>query len=226
MASFLGPKKPHPTPQGLIALPLRRITRYQKAKPPLLEQTIWQSGQYFELPESIQAINESLWIVGKKEFEERQRQLASVQMDHRLPVPHASPPSRGAPAVDKMSCQLENIFKTLNVPEIDRMTTNDDLQTDIVAWVSKLEDLSEGLHVSPPIVDKQERNTIIGELSQLLVTLNRVIEDTQGGNRGVFYDGCGSRIDRVFMQLRTLSTFCEKEIEEFEHEREEWNDSQ
>lgn len=125
-----------------------------------------------------------------------------------------------------MSRQLENIFKTLNVPEIDRMTTNDDLQTDIVAWVSKLEHLLEDLHVSPPNFDKQERNIIIGELSQLLVTLNRLIEDSQVGNRGVFYNACGSRIDHVFMQLRSLSTFCEKEIEEFEDERNDWKDDE
>jgi hypothetical protein len=123
-----------------------------------------------------------------------------------------------------LSRQLENIFQALNVPEMDRMTTNQDLQTDIVAWVSRLGDLSGQLHVSPPVFGKQERSILIGELSKLLVSLNRLIENSEGGIRGVFYNASGSQIDRVFAQLRSLSTFCEKEIEEFEDERDDWRD--
>jgi hypothetical protein len=164
--------------------------------------------------------------MGQKEFEERQRELGFVPSNRQLPIPQASPPSKGVSVVDKLNRQIENIFQTLNAPEIDRITTNHDLQTDIVAWVSRLGDMSEQLHVSPPVFGKQERSTRIGELSKLLVTLNRLIEDSKGGIQGVFYDASGSRINQVFAKLRSLSTFCEKEIEEFEDERDDWKDNE
>ncbi|KAJ5377687.1 uncharacterized protein N7496_005096 [Penicillium cataractarum] len=217
---------PNPTPRVLTALPLRPAAGSHKAKISVSERTIWRSGQYLKLPENIQAINESRRVVGQKQFEERKRQLPFVSSDRQLPSPRASPPRNGIITVDKLSLQIENIFQTLNVPEMDRMTTNYDLQTDIVAWVTRLGDLSEQLHISPPVLDKQERSTMIGELSKLLVTLNRLIEDSQSRNRRVFYDASETRIDHVFTQLRSVSTFCEKEIEEFEDEREDWKDNE
>lgn len=215
----------NPTPGALVAIPLRHEAWSQKSKPQVSTHTIRQSAQYFKLPENIQAINESRRVVGKKEFEEHQRLLDLVPSDRQPPAAQASPPSKGNPAVDKLSRQLENIFQTLNVPEIDRMTTNHDMQADIVAWVSRLGDLSEQLHVSPSVFGKQERSAMVGEVSKLLVTLNRLIEISEGGIRGVFYDASGSRIDQVFANLRSLSIFCEKGIEEFEDEREDWNDN-
>ncbi|OOQ82022.1 hypothetical protein PEBR_40665 [Penicillium brasilianum] len=217
---------PNPTPRILTVLPIRPAAGSHKAKVSVSERTIGYSGQYLKLPENIQSINESRRVVGEKQLEERKRQLAFVSLDRQLPVPQTSPPKSGTAAVDRLNRRIEDIFQTLAVPEIDRMTTNKDLQTDIVAWVSRLGDLSEQLHLSPPAFDKQARSTIIGELSELFITLNRLIEDSQGGVRGVFYDASGTRIDRVFAQVRSLSTFCEKEIEEFEDERQDWNDNQ
>lgn len=217
-----GPNRvPNPTPRALVAVPIRPAAC--KPKPSMYKHTIQQSAQYFKLPENIQAINESRRVVGKKEFEERQRQLGLIPSDRQQPIRQVSPLRKGNPAVDKLSRQLENIFQTLNVPEIDRMTTNHDMRTDIVAWVSRFGDLSEQLYFSPPVFDKKERSAMIGDLSKLLVTLNRLIENSEGGIRGVFYDASGSQIDRVFAKLRSSSTFCEKEIEEFEDEREDWN---
>jgi hypothetical protein len=216
---------PKPTPRILTVLPFRPAAGSHKAKVSVSESTIWQSGQYFKLPENIQSINESRRVVGQKQLEERKRQLSFVSLDRQFPVPQTSPPKSGSAAVDKLNRQIENIFQTLTVPEIDRMTTNHDLQTDIVAWVSRLGYLSEQLHISPAVSDKQERSTMIGELSQLLITLNRLIEDSQGGVRGVFYAASGTLIDQVFARVRSLSTFCEKEIEEFEDERNDWNDN-
>lgn len=216
---------PNPTPRILTVLPFRPAAALHKAKVSVSERTIGYSGQYLKLPENLQSINESRRVVGEKQLEERKRQLAFVSLDRQLPVPQTSPPKGGTAAVDRLNRQIEDIFQTLTVPEIDRMTTNQDLQTDIVAWVSRLGDLSEQLHLSPPIFDKQTKSTTIGELSELFITLNRLIEDSQGGVRGVFYDASGTRIDRVFAQVRSLSTFCEKEIEEFEDEREDWMDN-
>ncbi|CEJ56969.1 hypothetical protein PMG11_05680 [Penicillium brasilianum] len=218
---------PNPTPRILTVLPFRPAAASHKAKVSVSERTIGHSGQYLKLPENIQSINESRRVVGEKQLEERKRQLAFVSLHRQLPVPQTSPPKSGTAAVDRLNRQIEDIFQTLTVPEIDRMTTNKDLQTDIVAWVSGLGDMSEQLHLSPPVFefDKQARSTMIRELSELLITLNRLIEDSQGGVRGVFYDASGTRIDHVFAQVRSLSTFCEKEIEEFEDERKDWNEN-
>ena len=177
---------PKRTPRALVSVPFRPTRCSQKPKPPVYKHTIRQSAQYFKLPENIQAINESRRVVGKKEFEERQRQLGFVSSNHQSPIRQASPPSKGNPAVDKLSRQLENIFQTLN--------------------------LSGQLHVSPPVFDKKERSTMLGELSKLLVTLNRLIEDSEGGIRGVFYDASGSRIDQVFAKLKSLSSFVRRRL--------------
>jgi hypothetical protein len=83
----------------------------------------------------------------------------------------------------------------------------------------------EELQASPPVFDKQELNMIVSQLAQLLVKMNLLLEQSEALNRGVFYDASGSHIDRVFTKLRSLSTVCEKEIEEFEDEREDWRDS-
>lgn len=92
------------------------------------------------------------------------------------------------------------------------MTINQDLSSDIVAWMFGLEDLADQLHGSPPVFDKEEKSEIHGEVSELLVTLNHLIIHSERENQMVFYDACGPRIDHVFSQLRKMSTFCEKEM--------------
>ncbi len=205
-----------------MALLSRRAEESQKAEPSSSARTLFPKHQYLQLPENIQLINEYRQIVGEKELKQRQQQLTAVPSGRDLPIPPVTSQKKGVPAVNKLSRQLENIFQTLKVPKIDRMTTNQDLSSDIVAWVFSLEDLADKLHASPPVFDKEEKSEILWEVSELLVTLNHLIIHSERENQMVFYDACGPRVDHVFSQLRKLSTFCEKEIENFEDDRAYW----
>lgn len=220
--NFGSSQPPNPTPRALVALPSRPAEDSQKAEPSSSARTLWPKHQYLQLPEDIQLINEYRQRVGEKELKQRQQQLTAGPLDHDLPIPPVTSLKKGIPAVNKLSRQLENIFQTLEVSTTDRMTTNQDLSSDIVAWVVSLEDLADQLHASPPVFDKEEKSEILGEVSELLITLNRLIINSGHENQMVFYDACGPRIDHVFSQLRKLSTFCEKEIENFEDDRAYW----
>lgn len=219
--NFGSSQPPNFPPRALVALPSRPAEESQKAQPSLSARTLWPKHQYLQLPENIQLINEYRQIVGEKELKQRQ-QLTAVPSDHDLPIPSVTSQKKGIPAVNKLSRQLENIFQTLKVPMADRMTTNQDLSSDIVAWVFSLEDLADQLHASPRVFDTEEKSEILGEVSELLVTLNRLIIHSERENQMLFYDACGPRIDYVFSQLKKLSTFCEKEIENFEDDRAYW----
>jgi hypothetical protein len=165
-------------------------------------------------------------VVGAKEFEAHRRQLdaeSSASTQHLHERRHL-PASKGVDFVQQLGRNIEHIFEMLNVPAASRITTNHDLQTDVVAWVSRLGNVLEQLQASPPVFDKQELNMIVSELAQLLARLNLLLEESEVRNRGVFYDVSGSYIDRVFTKLRSLSTVCAKEIEEFEDERETWGE--
>ncbi|KAJ5153032.1 uncharacterized protein N7482_009510 [Penicillium canariense] len=216
---------PKPTPRALPAIPLRASVVSHKIKQSRWTPPAWPSGQPLQLPSSIRVINEARQVVGQKEFEEHQRKLNVVSSAHQQRGPQPNPPEEGIPTVQKLSRQIENIFQTLDVPTSARVTTNSDLQTDIVAWVFGLDDLSEQLQVSPAVFGKHEKSAVIRDISKLLVTLNRLLEESKPENQGVFYDASKSRVDQVFARLRGLSTLCEKEIEEFEDERDDWKAS-
>ena len=102
------------------------------------------------------------------------------------------------------------------------MTTNDDLWHDITDWITELHGFAEELCSSPPVFEKQQMNDMINKSVKLLVALNRLIEKAEDEAKDVFYTVSGTRVDSVFAKLRGLSTHCEKEIEEFEDEREDW----
>jgi hypothetical protein len=216
---------------AVTTIPLR-LERAQEGGPlpralPSPAPSVWPDEQFFHLPERIQTVNEARKIIGAKELEARRRQLdakssASAQQQHKRQHLTAS---KSVDSIQQLSHQIEHIFQTLQVPVASRIVTNNGEQTDIVAWVFSLGTVLEELQASPPVFDKQELNMIVSQLAQLLVKMNLLLEQSEALNRGVFYDASGSHIDRVFTKLRSLSTVCEKEIEEFEDEREDWRDS-
>lgn len=186
--------------------------------------SVWPNGLRLQLPKSIEVINESRRVVGAKKFGEHRQRLARTSKPPKQTETRHSRPNISVRAIQQLRRRLENVFQTLNVPPGSRNTIDDDLRTDIVDWVSKLDSLSDQLLSSPPAFSKKELDGVISDLVPLLVTLNRLLEESQERSRSAFYEASVSGIDQTFSKLRGLSTHCEKEIEEFEDEREDWNE--
>lgn len=170
------------------------------------------------LPKSIQLINEARQVIGTGEFEKRRKQYAIA------PTNPPSIPSVQTPQskLQQLNRRLERVFLKLADPRWSRSAKNDEMQTYITHWVRDLDSVSDQLLL--PTLCKQDKSCSISELANLLVCLNRALEEAEA-SKGVFYEYTGSNIDRAFSKLRVLSTHCEKEIEEFEDEREEWENA-
>jgi hypothetical protein len=210
-------------PSSSTAVP-RPNSSYNPNRPP----TLFSSSEelYHQLPERIEVINESRQVVGAKEFTEyrRRNKNAPPILTPPGPQPHPSENSTClslSQEIPDHNSRLEEIFQTLNSlsPE---MLDERQIEIEISTWIKELRFYVNHLSASSPLSDKSGRKEIVTELVRLLINLNALLEECDDNAKGFFYHASRQRIDQVFGQLGGLSTHCEKEIEEFMDEREDW----
>ncbi|KAJ5162284.1 hypothetical protein N7492_007676 [Penicillium capsulatum] len=185
------------------------------------QTSTWSAEFQLRLPKSIQVINESRQIIGTKEFEEKRNKWAVVSMRPHRDAPAGTAPTRvPRPDLHGLNRRLERMFLNMDSLTYSGLTTSDEVKAYIIYWVHDLDTFSNELQ--SPTLSVQDQKDMIRGLVNLLVSLNRKLEEAETTSQGIFYKHASSDIDLTFNKLRCFSTLCGKEIEEFEDEREEW----
>jgi hypothetical protein len=188
-----------------------------------------ESGkQARQLPAAIVLLNERRQSTGAKGFKD-------FQEKYHPPKPPSKPSflTLEIPTVPQLLDGLDYIFRPSPPATIRQTVANrDERKREILRWTEALDHLLNSWvseSISSPSASKEAKQARGNDMVDLLVRLNRLIDESDDKMKRVFYQGTAQgEIDGVLDKLQRVlkSVRGMKEVEEFEGERGEWKESQ